>query len=64
MVVPDEGIWSKRAFSDPAATIGGGVRFNVSDRLMVRPDIRARFIFGDGDTYVMSVVAFNVGYRF
>ena len=64
MVLPDEGIWSKRAFTDPAATIGGGVRFNVSDRLMVRPDIRARFIFGDGDTYVMAVVAFNVGYRF
>ena len=31
---------------------------------MVRPDVRARFTFGDGDTYVMAVVAFNVGYRF
>jgi hypothetical protein len=64
MVVPDEGMWSKRAFTDPAATVGGGVRFHVSDRLMVRPDLRARFIFGDGDTHVMAVFAINLGYRF
>ena len=64
MVVPDEGMWSKRAFTDPAATVGGGVRFHVSDRLMVRPDLRARFIFGDGDTHVMAVFALNLGYRF
>lgn len=64
MAVPDEGMWSKRAFTDPAATIGAGVRFHVSDRLMVRPDLRARFIFGAGDTHVMAVFALNLGYRF
>jgi hypothetical protein len=64
MAVPVQGVWRERAFTDPAATVGGGVRFHLSDRVMVRPDVRARFIFGDGDTYVMAVVAFNVGYRF
>jgi hypothetical protein len=64
LVVPDTGIWETRSFVDPAATIGGGVRFHVSDRIMIRPDLRARLIFGDGDTHVMAVFAFNVGYRF
>lgn len=64
LVVPGTGIWETRSFVDPAATIGGGVRFHVNDRIMIRPDVRARLIFGDGDTYVMGVFAFNVGYRF
>jgi hypothetical protein len=64
LVVPTTGFWETRSFVDPAATIGAGVRFNVSDRVMIRPDVRARMIFGDGDTHVMTVFAFNVGYRF
>jgi hypothetical protein len=64
MVIPDTGDWGTRSFVDPAATIGGGIRFHVSDRIMIRPDIRARMIFADGDTDLMAVFAFNVGYRF
>jgi hypothetical protein len=64
LTVPAERAWDKRAFTDPAVTLGGGVRFNVSDRVMIRPDIRALVIFADGDTHTMAVVAFNVGYRF
>ncbi|RPI56972.1 MAG: hypothetical protein EHM55_03460 [Acidobacteria bacterium] len=64
LVVPADGVWDRRSFIDPAATVGGGVRFNVSDRLLVRSDIRARLIFGDGDSDTMAVFAFNVGYRF
>lgn len=64
LVVPGTGIWETRSFVDPAATIGGGARFHVSDRIMIRPDLRARLIFGEGDTHIMTVFAFNVGYRF
>ena len=64
LVVPSEGTWGKRSFTDPAATMGGGVRFNVSDRVMVRPDVRALVIFDGGETHTMAVFAFNVGYRF
>jgi hypothetical protein len=64
MVVPTDRMWGKQSFTDPAASIGGGIRFNVSDRVMIRPDIRALLIFADGDTHTMTVAAFNVGYRF
>ena len=64
VAIPVDGTWGHRSFTDPAATVGGGVRFNVSDRVMVRTDLRARVIFADGDTDAMGVFAFNVGYRF
>ena len=62
--VMDRMMWGRNSFTDPAASIGGGLRFNVSNRIMVRPDVRARLIFADGDTHAMAVMAFNVGYRF
>jgi hypothetical protein len=64
LVVPGDGVWETRSFTDPAASVGGGVRFNISDRLLVRSDLRARMIFADGDSDTMAVFAFNVGYRF
>ena len=36
-------------------SIGGGVRLNVSDHLMVRPDIRALVVFAEGDTHAVGV---------
>ena len=64
IALPIDGQWGHRSFTDPAGTVGGGVRFNVSDHVMVRTDVRARVIFADGDTDTMGVLAFNVGYRF
>jgi opacity protein-like surface antigen len=64
IAVPGAGAWGHRSFNDPAATIGGGVRFNVSDHVMIRSDVRARLIFADGETDTMGTFAFNVGYRF
>ena len=43
--------WDTRSFTDPAISVGVGVRFNVSDHLMVRPDIRAFVVFAEGDTH-------------
>ena len=64
MVVPAGGVWEARSFTDPAMSVGGGLRFNVNEHLMVRPDIRALVVFADGDTHTMAVFGVNVGYRF
>jgi hypothetical protein len=64
LVVPAGGMWAARTFTDPAFGLGGGVRFHINDRLMVRPDIRALTVFADGDTRTMAVFGVNVGYRF
>jgi hypothetical protein len=64
MVVPAGAVWESRSFTDPAMSVGGGIRLNVTQHLMVRPDIRALLVFADGDTHTMTVVGVNVGYRF
>jgi hypothetical protein len=64
MVVPMGGIWQTRSFVDPAMSFGGGLRFNVTERLMVRPDVRALVVFADGDTHTIGVFGVQLGYRF
>ncbi len=62
--LPRGGQWGTRDSTDPALSIGGGLRFNVTDRLMVRPDARALVVFGDGLTHTVGVFIVHVGYRF
>jgi hypothetical protein len=64
LVVPGGGGWEERAFTDPALNIGGGLRFNVSERLMIRPEARALVVFGDGQTHTFGVFVVHIGYRF
>jgi hypothetical protein len=64
MMVPAGGAWETRSFVDPALNFGGGLRFNLNEHLMVRPDVRALVVFADGDTHTMAVYGVNVGYRF
>lgn len=64
MAVPANGNWGLRTFTDPAITLGGGIRFDVTPHFFVRPDARALVIVGDGDTYTVGVFSFNLGYRF
>jgi len=64
LVVPAGGGWETRSFADPALSVGGGLRFNVNERLMVRPDMRALLVFADGDTHTLAVFGVNIGYRF
>jgi len=56
--------WEKANFTDPALSVGGGIRFNLTDRVMVRPDVRALMIFADGETHTIAVFDGNLGYRF
>lgn len=56
--------WEKANFTDPALSLGGGIRFNLTDRVMVRPDVRALVIFADRKTHTLGVFTVNLGYRF
>jgi hypothetical protein len=64
MGVPVGGAWETRSFTDPAVSMGGGLRFNLTEYLMVRPDIRALVVFADGNTHTVGVFGMQVGYRF
>lgn len=61
---PAGGAWGRRDFTDPALSLGGGLRINVTERLMVRPDARALVFFGDGESHSMGIFVVHVGYRF
>ena len=61
---PPEGGWGRRSFTDPAMTIGGGVRLDLTPHLSLRPDARALFVFGDGRSATLGMFTLNVGYRF
>jgi hypothetical protein len=64
MAVPATGLWDGRSFTDPAFSIGGGIRFNVNEHLMVRPDVRALLVFAAGQTHTLGVYGVQLGYRF
>jgi hypothetical protein len=62
--IPADGVWHTRSFVDPAVSLGGGLRFNVNERVMIRPDVRALLVFADGDTQAVGLYGISVGYRF
>jgi hypothetical protein len=64
MVVPADGRWGRRSFSDPTVSLGGGVRVDVSKKVYVRPDARALLVLGGGDTYTVGSFLVSLGYRF
>ena len=64
LTVPAGANWGTRTFTDPALTLGGGVRLDLSSHLFVRPDARALVVVGGGDTYTVGMFSFNIGYRF
>jgi hypothetical protein len=64
MAVPVGGAWATRSFTDPAVNFGGGLRFNVNEHVMVRPDVRALVVFADGNTHTVGVFGMQIGYRF
>jgi len=61
---PPHGGWGRQSFTDPAMTLGGGVRLDLSPHLSLRPDARAVVVFGDGRSSTLGMFSLNVGYRF
>lgn len=64
MTIPSNGSWMMRSFTDPALTVGGGIRINVTNRIYVRPDARALVVFAGGDRMVLTNMVVGLGYRF
>jgi hypothetical protein len=64
LAFPRGGAWETRSFTDPALNVGGGVRLNLTERLMLRPDIRALLVFAEGETHTLGMFVVNLGYRF
>ncbi len=56
MVVPSNGMWGMRGFTDPAVSLGGGVR--------LRPEARALVVLADGNSYTVGTFSFGLGLRF
>ena len=56
--------WGRRSFTDPAMTIGGGVRLDLTPHLSLRPDARAVVVFGGRRSSTLGMFSLNVGYRF
>lgn len=64
VVVPASGTLGSRSFTDPTVNFGGGVRFDVSPHVFVRPDFRMLVVAAEGDTYSLGVFTIQFGYRF
>lgn len=64
MAIPSNGRWMMRSFTDPVVTIGGGIRITVTDRVYLKPDVRALLVFAGGDRMVLTNMVVGVGYRF
>lgn len=64
LVVPLDGQWSSRSFTDPAMTLGFGAQVDLTERLYVRPEARALVVFGGGDTLTLGTVTVGFGIRF
>jgi hypothetical protein len=62
--LPPDGMWDDAGFTDPAVSFGGGLRFHLTYRWMIRPDLRALMIYNDRETHTVGVFVVNFGYRF
>ena len=59
-----EPFYGHRSFTDPAISLGGGIRIDLGSRLYLRPDARALVVTSSGDTNTVGVFTVNLGYRF
>ena len=62
--MPANGRWGMHGYADPALSVGGGVRLDVSPRFYVRPDARALVVIANGTSYTVGVMTIGFGYRF
>jgi hypothetical protein len=63
MMVPENGHWTSRTFTDPALTVGGGLTLNLTRRVYLRPDVRGLVVFS-GDRTVLTTMNVGLGVRF
>jgi hypothetical protein len=56
--------FGRESFTDPAVSLGGGIRIDLGSRLSLRPDARALVVASSGESYTVGVFTINLGYRF
>lgn len=64
MQVPADGRWGMHTFGDPAMSVGGGVRIDVTGRVYVRAEVRALMAFAGGRSNTTALITMGIGYRF
>jgi hypothetical protein len=64
MTVSPNGQWGMRAFTDPALTIGGGLRVDLTNRVYVSPDLRGLVVFSRGNHMTLMTMNVALGVRF
>lgn len=62
--LPADGRWGMYSFGDPAVSVGGGLRIDVSGRMYVRPEFRALVALADGRSFATGLFTVGLGYRF
>lgn len=64
IMIGGNGRWTPRSFVDPALTLAGGVRVDVTPRVYVRPEVRSLLVFGNGDQMMLTTAGVGFGVRF
>lgn len=59
-----DGQGAMHGFSDPAISVGGGVRMAITERVYFRPEVRAVVLFADGRSAATGLFTIGLGYRF
>lgn len=60
----DDGGYRWGSSTDPALSLGGGLRIDVGSKVFVRPDARALVVLSGGDSRTVGLFTVSVGYRF
>lgn len=60
----DPGLTAPKTLTDPAFLFGGGVNFQLSRHLALRPDVEVMMVFDDSHNYWVTGVAVHFAYHF
>ena len=60
----DPGLTAPKTFTDPAFIFGGGVNFQLSRHLALRPDVEVMMVFDDSHNYWVTGFAVHFAYHF
>jgi hypothetical protein len=58
------GATTRMTFADPSFIVGGGVNLFATRRMAIRPDIEAKIVRRDSQTYVVTAVSVHLAYHF
>lgn len=54
----------RESFTDPAVSLGGGVRLDLGGRLIARPEARMLVVLRDGRSHTVGMFTMDFGFRF